>query len=59
MSDAVLITLIIVVGLVAMSFILIDATKAFCAKNNRNPCYHYIRLEFHADTDRKLQQGFK
>lgn len=30
---------------------LIDATKAFCAKNNRNPCYHYIRLEFHADTD--------
>ena len=30
---------------------LIDATKAFCSKNNRNPCYHYIRLEFHADAD--------
>lgn len=30
---------------------LIDATKAFCAKYNRNPCYNYIRLEFHADTD--------
>ena len=30
---------------------LIAATKAFCSKNNRNPCYHYIRLEFHVDTD--------
>ena len=30
---------------------LIDATKAFCSKNNRNPCYHYIRLEFRADAD--------
>ena len=30
---------------------LIQATKAFCAKYNRNPCYHFVRLEFHADTD--------
>ena len=30
---------------------LIDATKAFCAKSNRNPCYLFIRLEFHAETD--------
>lgn len=30
---------------------LIDATKAFCSKTNRNPCYHFIRLEFHAETD--------
>lgn len=30
---------------------LMNATKAFCSKNNRNPVYHYIRLEFHADAD--------
>lgn len=30
---------------------LMDATKAFCSKTNRNPCYHFIRLEFHAETD--------
>ncbi len=30
---------------------LIAATKAFCSKANRNPCYQYIRLEFHADAD--------
>lgn len=30
---------------------LISATKAFCSKNNRNPCYHFVRLEFRADTD--------
>lgn len=30
---------------------LIDATKAFCSKTNRNPCYLFIRLEFHAETD--------
>lgn len=30
---------------------LISTTKAFCSKYNRNPCYQFIRLEFHADTD--------
>lgn len=30
---------------------IIKATQAFCSKNNRNPCYHFIRLEFHADTN--------
>lgn len=30
---------------------LVAATKAFCSKNNQNPCYHFVRLEFHADTD--------
>lgn len=30
---------------------LVAATKAFCSKNNRNPCYHFVRLEFHSDTD--------
>lgn len=29
---------------------LIEATKAFCSKYNRNPAYTYIRLEFHADS---------
>lgn len=30
---------------------IIKATQAFCSKNNRNLCYHFIRLEFHADTN--------
>ena len=30
---------------------LITATKAFCSKNNLNPCYHFVRLEFRSDTD--------
>ena len=30
---------------------LIDATKAFCSKTNRNHCYLFIRLEFHAETN--------
>lgn len=30
---------------------LIDATKAFCSKHNRNACYNFIRLEFHAETN--------
>ena len=29
---------------------LINATKAFCSKNNRNPVYNYIRLDFCSDT---------
>lgn len=28
---------------------LIDATKAFCSKHNRNACYNFIRIEFHAE----------
>ena len=28
---------------------LIDATKAFVDKDHRNPCYNFIRFEFHAD----------
>lgn len=30
---------------------LIAATKAFCTKYNKNPCYQFVRLEFHADAD--------
>ena len=30
---------------------IIDATKDFCAKHNRNPAYNHIRLEFHSDSD--------
>lgn len=29
---------------------IIQATKAFCSKNNKNEKYHYIRLEFHSET---------
>lgn len=30
---------------------IIKATQGFCSKNTRNLCYHFIRLEFHADTN--------
>lgn len=30
---------------------LIEATKAFCAKNNTKPIHNYIRLEFHSKSD--------
>lgn len=30
---------------------LIQATKNFCSKTNRDPTLHHIRIEFHADQD--------
>lgn len=30
---------------------ILDATKAFQSKNNKNPAYKYIRLEFHSEDD--------